>query len=199
MRREEERTAPPAFWALARHSARTAQNGHSYWLCRCNCGTERLVYAGTLKNGASKSCGCHRSEVSKVLAKKHLGKGNGGATRTHGEFGGKTPEYRTWVGIRWRCRPSNDEKTPGYGGRGIRVCNRWNDPKKGYRNFLADMGRRPSPSHSLDRINVNKGCSPDNCRWATAEVQMNNRRKIARLDRFSLKELQREYDRRMSR
>lgn len=91
---------------------------------------------------------------------------------THGEaaYWRRTKEYRTWKGIRHRCRP-NGEK--GYADRGITVCERW---LASYENFLADMGRAPSPKHSIDRIDNDGNYEPGNCRWATALVQNRNRR-----------------------
>src|SRR6516165_1934205 len=74
-----------------------------------------------------------------------------------------------WKSMKNRCF---DVKNPYYGGRGVKLCERW----RSYNNFVADMGEPPSDIHSLDRIDVNKGYSPDNCRWATPEQQVLNRR-----------------------
>ena len=87
-----------------------------------------------------------------------------------------------------RCRNQRNENWENYGGRGIAVCERW----LSFESFLADMGRRPSKQHSLDRRNTNGNYAPDNCRWATAKVQQNNRRKMARIEQFDDAELLRE-------
>lgn len=86
---------------------------------------------------------------------------------------GVTPEYRLWVNMRYRCRNPKSRNYKYYGARGIGVCNRW---QESFDDFLADVGRRPSPSHSLDRIDSNRGYEPGNVRWATDREQMNNRR-----------------------
>lgn len=164
-----------------------------YWKCRCDCGTETHVYNSSLISGVSTSCGCRRIEVSTELGRATKGgNGNRGATRKHGEAIERSAEYRVWLSMRWRCNPINKEKAPNYGGRGIKVCERWDV----FENFLADMGRRPSKLHSLDRIDNNGNYEPSNCRWATKKEQVDNRRKFGRIERFNDDELVREMTRR---
>lgn len=132
------------------------------FLCVCDCGTEKVCLSFLLLSGRTRSCGCLHKETAAKL------------NRAHGEATKKeTPEYRAWKGMRTRCNNPKFIQAKNYGGRGIMVCERWDD----YAAFLSDMGRRPSTRHSLDRIDVNKGYSPDNCRWATKEQQANNTRR----------------------
>lgn len=124
---------------------------------RCDCGAEKTVYCGHLRSGATTSCGC--AWVDAVATH--------GATR-----GGRKPppEYLVWKTMRARCENPRDPGFPRYGGRGIKVCSRWSD----YAAFIADMGPRPSPRHSIDRIDNDRGYEPGNCRWATPAEQSRN-------------------------
>jgi hypothetical protein len=90
----------------------------------------------------------------------------------------KTPEYRIWIGIRARCLNPNRNGYPDYGGRGITVCEEWDD----FAQFLADMGPRPSPRHSVDRIDNNGNYCPENCRWATQSEQLANQNRSTRIE-----------------
>lgn len=94
---------------------------------------------------------------------------------THGDAprGGRAPEHRIWDAMIGRCTRRSDSRWEDYGGRGIKVCEAW---RKSYSAFLSDMGRRPSPKHTLDRIEANGNYEPGNCRWATQAVQQRNRR-----------------------
>jgi hypothetical protein len=127
------------------------------WVCICDCGNETLSHGGNLRGGLSTSCGCKR----KLRASE--------ANKTHGESQ-KTKEYGIWAGMRKRCNSVTSVDYPDYGGRGIKVCERWDV----FANFLEDMDRCPN-GYSLDRIDVNKGYSPDNCRWADSKTQARNK------------------------
>ena len=133
--------------------------GSSDWRVRCDCGTERIVKWGNVRTGQTMSCGCKSRE--------DLGNFN----RTHGMSG--TPEYRIWKGLLARCLNPSHKNFAHYGGRGIRVCDRWQNE---FSAFFEDLGVRPTPKHSLDRINNDGNYEPGNCRWATSKGQASNRR-----------------------
>lgn len=127
------------------------------WLCRCECGTAKVIQRCALVSSATKSCGCYHSEVVRAL---------GVSNETHGMTG--TPTYDCWTGMNKRCAAEWDSR---YGGRGIKVCDRW----ARFENFLADMGERPEGT-SIDRIDVNGNYEPANCKWSTIDEQANNKR-----------------------
>lgn len=135
----------------------------SLWLCRCLCGNDTSVSASHLKSGHTQSCGCFRVEVHKATP------------LTHGESRGtnRTKEYSVWRGIITRCENPNFRYWADYGGRGIKVCERW---RNSFVDFLADVGRAPSPKHSIDRINNDGDYEPSNVRWVTSAEQAKNRR-----------------------
>lgn len=134
-----------------------------FWNCRCDCGNEKEVRADSLKSGRSQSCGCLRKERVIETQTKHNN------TKGHN----KTPEYNSWAAMKARCYNQNFKQFPDYGGRGVIVCDRWKDS---FEDFLIDMGEKPTPNHSIDRIDVNGNYEPENCRWTDRTSQQRNQR-----------------------
>lgn len=142
---------------LGRHR----ENGISYWRCRCDCGNEKLARLADMRRGRVVSCGCYHSDITRDRSVKH-----GYAPRK-----AQSPEFKIWMGMTRRCRNAADPKFARYGGRGITVCDAW---AESFENFFRDMGERPSPHHSIDRIDNDGNYEPGNCRWATASEQVRN-------------------------
>lgn len=134
------------------------------WRCRCDCGKHKDVRSGQLRSGKTRSCGCIAMERIARLR------------RSHGKSG--TPEYKIWKDIKKRCRNPNHAAYRLYGGRGIAVAPEWEDS---FESFLSAVGSRPSPAHSIDRIDNSKGYQPGNVRWATQPEQNRNTRQNRRL------------------
>ena len=129
------------------------------WHCRCRCGTEREVSGAHLVSGKSRSCGCTRTETQRA------------AVTTHGME--KTRIYKIWQQMKQRCSNPKAPNYAEYGGRGIRVCQEWEDS---FESFFSDMGHPPSDDHTLDRRENDGHYTKLNCRWATRSEQQRNKR-----------------------
>ncbi len=136
------------------------------WLTRCDCGASAVVSSRELRSGATKSCGCLCKEARAA---------NGRRNRRHGGSVDYrvTSEYAAWSAAKGRCYNPKTRNYALYGGRGIKMCAAWRDDVA---VFLHDMGPKPTPRHSLDRIDGSGDYEPGNCRWATPSEQLTNRR-----------------------
>lgn len=133
------------------------KNTEMYWKCRCDCGTQTTVRGTHLRSGGVTSCGCWRQESMRSVAFRH------GLA--------ETAAYRVWSTILARCTSLSSKSYPDYGGRGIKLCERWHSLEL----FVADMGQPPK-GMEIDRINNDGNYEPGNCRWTSRLVNANNKR-----------------------
>jgi len=132
---------------------------HPYWECECTCGTRKSFNGQNLRTGHTKSCGCWLDEIREA--------------RKREPALNRTPEYRIWHGMLYRCRNPHSPSFKDYGARGITVD--WSS----FEDFLADMGPRPTPQHTIERIDNNSSYSKSNCAWIPKGAQaLNTRRTI---------------------
>jgi hypothetical protein len=151
-------------WVIEKNKKNKWKNWE-YW-CLCECGNIKSIAGGNLLNGSTTSCGCLRDEKVGNLNRKHNG-------RTK-----HLVEYIAWKHMLGRCYNPNEEQYENWGGRGIAVCAEW---RYSFLQFLKDMGPRPGPGYSLDRIDNDGNYCKENCRWATRKEQMNNTRRQKKL------------------
>lgn len=144
-------------------------------LCLCKCGKETIKTNSDLQGGNVESCGCLLRESRQRNMRNNRRNQPFVDGRDGTETEGENLAYNSWKGMMSRCYDKRYINYPIYGGVGIKVCERWRDPERGFLNFLEDMGERPSKKHSLDRIN-GLNYAPENCRWAIQAEQIQNRR-----------------------
>lgn len=143
--------------------------------CQCSCGTIKVISRNNIING-SRSCGCLQKESSAALA-------------THRQS--YSPEYTTWKGMKQRCLNENSPVFRHYGARGISVCAEW---RNSFEKFLSDVGKRPTPKHTLERLDNNGNYDPANCKWATRREQSLNRRVTVKLTHNGITKTLREWE-----
>ena len=131
---------------------------HIYAICGCECGNIATYQITSVLNGKVKSCGCLKREIEENSVIKN-------------------PLYPTWNGMKQRCLNPNSPEWENYGGRGISVCKEWLNSFDSFLEWSIENGYRPNRGLSIDRIDVNKGYSQENCRWTTVYVQNVNKRK----------------------
>lgn len=143
--------------------ADNASDGKVRWICLCSCGGAKIVRATKLRAAETRSCGCIAKERPARLS------------HGHARNGARHPLYATWRGIKVRCTNPQAKDWPRYGGRGITMCERWGFS---FPDFLADVGPKPGPEHSIDRIDNDGNYEPGNVRWADPTVQATNKRSV---------------------
>jgi len=142
--------------------------GSLRWNCLCECGRFGIIASTHLTRGNSKSCGCFNRDSLIVRSRRH------GWSRL---LVPREPEYNVWCHIKARCLNPKDKSFDDYGGRGIKVSERWMK----FENFIEDMGTRPSSLHSIDRLDNDGDYEKENCRWRTKTEQARNKRNTRRI------------------